>query len=439
MKSSMRKWVYKHIAPAVLALALLSVVVFSSFASEPPAEKLFETPTTAHLPAAEEGKYITRSRLVTVNAAPIATDRPAKSIALNLFPGVEYTAVLDQAKQNINGSRSWIGHIKGIPYSQVSFVYNQGILVGAVAMPQGIYELRYLADGIHAIYEINQAGFGPDHPNGAGPVPVPQLNDFDIDTYAPTDDGSVIDVMVLYSLDAVAGAGGAAAMQNTVLLSIDWTNTTYANSGIIQRLNLVHMAGVPYNDSGDALIDLYRLQSSNDGYIDAVHSWRNTYGADIVILIIEDPLCGIAFFMDPVSPAFHNYAFGVVGRVCSVSNYTFGHEAGHMMSARHDWFVDPDDTPFVYNHGHVHPGGQWRTVMAYANACGACPRLGYWSNPNILYNGAPMGVPQGQPLAADNHRVLNDTAFTVANFRQSNNTPPPPVGEWYLFLPQMLK
>lgn len=437
MKSWVGKSVYKYIVPAGLALALLAGVVLSTFASEQPAQPLFTVPAVANLPAAEEGESIIRSRPVTVNAALLTGNRPAKALALNLFPDVEYTAVLDQAKENSNGSLSWMGHVAGVAHSQVSFVYDKGILVGAVAMPQGIYELRYLAGGVHAIYEINQAGFGPDHPEGVGPIPVPELDEFDMDAYAPADDGSVIDVMVLYSQDAVAGAGGVAAMQNTVVLSIDWTNTTYANSGIIQRLNLVHMAGVPYNDSGDALTDLYRLQEF-DGYIDEVHAWRNTYGADIVIMIIEEPLCGIAFLMDAVSPAFQGYAFGIVGRVCSVSNYTFGHEAGHIMSARHDWFVDPGTTPFIYNHGYVHPGNQWRTVMAYANACGGCQRLGYWSNPNILYNGVPMGVPQGQSLAADNHRTLNNTAFVIANFRQSNSVPPP-AGEWDLFLPQMLK
>src|SRR5512138_1960724 len=144
MKSWVGKSVYKYIVPAGLALALLAGVVLSSFASEQPAQPLFTVPAVANLPAAEEGESILRSRLVAVNAAPLTAGRPAKALALNLFPDVEYTAVLDQAKENSNGSLSWMGHVAGVAHSQVSFVYNKGILVGAVAMPQGIYELRYL-------------------------------------------------------------------------------------------------------------------------------------------------------------------------------------------------------------------------------------------------------------------------------------------------------
>jgi hypothetical protein len=57
--------------------------------------------------------------------------------------------------------------------------------------------------------------------------------------------------------------------------------------------------------------------------------------------------------------------------------------------------------------------------MAYGNACYGCIRLQYWSNPNVQYGGLPMGVPEGQSQAADNRKTLNNTAYTVANFRLS--------------------
>jgi hypothetical protein len=61
--------------------------------------------------------------------------------------------------------------------------------------------------------------------------------------------------------------------------------------------------------------------------------------------------------------------------------------------------------------------------MAYNTECSDlgfnCTRLKYWSNPDVLYGGQPMGVPEGQYHAADNRKTLNNTAWTVANFRQS--------------------
>ena len=70
-------------------------------------------------------------------------------------------------------------------------------------------------------------------------------------------------------------------------------------------------------------------------------------------------------------------------------------------------------TPYAWGHGYQYTGSpKWRTIMAYA-CTGGCPRLNYWSNPNNLYNGHPMGT----TTKNHNARVLNDTRATVAAFR----------------------
>ena len=77
--------------------------------------------------------------------------------------------------------------------------------------------------------------------------------------------------------------------------------------------------------------------------------------------------------------------------------------------------------------------------MSYNDVCAAvgvsCTRLPYWSNPYVTYGGKPMGIPGGTSTScpayspepgcdADNHRALNETALTVANFRASVSGPP---------------
>jgi hypothetical protein len=141
--------------------------------------------------------------------------------------------------------------------------------------------------------------------------------------------------------------------------------------------------------------------------------------------------------MDPVSSGFESNAFAAVDIECATGYYSFGHEMGHNMGARHDWYVDDLKTPYGYAHGYVNydnPGDRWRTIMAYNNECDKqgvyCYRIPYWSNPAVLRNGAPMGVPDGTSTScvanvlhphcdADNHKTLNNTAYTVANFRAS--------------------
>ena len=93
---------------------------------------------------------------------------------------------------------------------------------------------------------------------------------------------------------------------------------------------------------------------------------------------------------------------------------TLTHEIGHLQSARHDPKNDPTNTPYAWGHGYQYTTNpKWRTIMAYNCTGGGCPRLNFWSNPGVLYNGKPMGT----TTKNDNHRVLNDTRATVAAFR----------------------
>ncbi len=202
----------------------------------------------------------------------------------------------------------------------------------------------------------------------------------------------------------------------------------------------MHTAEVVYTESGNITTDRNRLQNPSDGYVDNVHALRDTYEADVVTMIVENGggYCGIAYIMTSVSTTFENYAFNITARNCATGYYSFGHELGHIMSARHDWYVDATSySPYSYNHGLTNPTDGWRTIMAYNSECVArgtsCTRLQYWSNPNVSYGGDPMGVPAGTSTAcstgslsnpacdADNRMTLNNTAWTVANFRDSTS------------------
>lgn len=78
-------------------------------------------------------------------------------------------------------------------------------------------------------------------------------------------------------------------------------------------------------------LDLNRITANGDGYMDEVHTLRNTYGADLVQLVVETGgYCGLGWFMSPVSTSFESYAFSVVLRDgCMTGNYSSGHEFGH--------------------------------------------------------------------------------------------------------------
>jgi hypothetical protein len=177
-------------------------------------------------------------------------------------------------------------------------------------------------------------------------------------------------------------------------------------------------AQVAYDESGDFPTDLNRLTNGGDGYMDNVPSLRDTYGADLVSMFVENgQYCGYGWIGPSAS-----YAFTVVNRGCASANYSFPHELGHNLGARHDPYVDASTTPYAYGHGYVDAAQAWRDVMAYNNACAAvgvsCVRIGYFSTPGLTYAGDPLG----SASTADVVRVHNDNAVTVANFRASGGT-----------------
>ncbi len=66
--------------------------------------------------------------------------------------------------------------------------------------------------------------------------------------------------------------------------------------------------------------------------------------------------------------------------------------------------------------------------MAYNNQCSDngydCTRIPYWSNPSVNYQGNPTGISQNSANSANNVLTLNNTAYTVANFRASISPSP---------------
>jgi len=429
---------------AICMLCLISIVSNGGHvsASDHQLQSLF-TPDSVGVGNAvnekEEDPTIIRSRLVHVNFRLLSKDDKAPRtmsdvssfLTLNLFEDVVFTTILDRFELNRSGSYTWIGHIDGIEQSQVTLVIKGDIMSGNITLPDDFYQVRYKGDGLHAIYRIDQSAF----PDENEPAPVDTSYERPPPDTVMRDDGSIIDVMTVYTGAARAAVGGTSAMETLIDLAVSETNTGYSNSNVTQRVNLVHTAEVTYDESSfNWSTTLNRLRLTADGYMDNVHTLRDTYSADEIVLIVNNTdSCGLGYMMSSVSSSFASWAFSLVARTCATGYYSFAHEMGHNMGARHDWYVDDTtNSPYSYNHGYVAPAKNWRTIMAYGNDCSSCTRRNYWSNPAVSYGGVPMGVAQGTSTScregqstpncdADNHKTLNNTAYTVANFRTSND------------------
>lgn len=410
------------------ALFLFAPIILSgagvSYAQE--SRDLFQPATAAGLkdmPEKKKTKHeptVVRSRLVTIDLGLVMDDSLPKgdeTITLNLFDDVNFIAVKDRLQVNSPTQHVWYGRVKGVSGSQIIMVVDKGQMAGNINLLGIKYQIRPVDGGVHSVREIDPSRFPSELP----PVPVklPGTSFLDngrmaldgectadnrrtlnntADTVADfrgVGDGSVIAVLVVYTKDAADTSGNIAA---EIALAIAETNQAYGNSGISQRLTLVGSGQVDYTESGSLATDLTALKGNADGEMDIIHTWRDDNNADCVLLIVETGgACGVAYHMNTVRQDFEAWAFAVNRRDCATGYYSFGHELGHIMSARHDCYDDDGLTPYEYCHGYVDPANGWRTIMAYNDECEDlyginCTRIQYFSNPDLTYNGAPLGT-----------------------------------------------
>jgi hypothetical protein len=283
-----------------------------------------------------------RSAAVNVNIA-LLRSRDNSRFSL-LLPDGNTVNVTKSTETRTPAGLIWHGKIVNQPTSSVSFSIVNETAVGSILIERGqSFRLRRDASGVQVIEEVDLSKLPPE----GDPTPVPgrrgdKGGDPAGDTCA-TDGPDQIDVMVVYTQDALAGATSKDAMEADIYLAVDQSNRSYINSNINQRLRLVHIAEVSYVEPSppDTVRDRNRLQDKADGYVDNVHTLRDTFGADVVVMITETgSYCGYSFTMDPVGNAFEDHAFSVVVRRCAtlLGAYSFAHELGPIMGARHDWY-----------------------------------------------------------------------------------------------------
>ena len=412
----------------LFVLCLSLVTAFSGLrggAAQPSAGQLLvEPPPGAAAPglaAAVAARDTVRGRAIVVNLAALDGDL----VDVSVTPDVALRARLTRRTLNPDGSESWSGDVVDAPLSAATFVRAGSILQGSLRTLTGAYSIEPLgASGLHVVREVDPQAMGDEL---LPLVPDPQAVADALTDTPPIagDDGGVFDLLVVYTPAARAAAGGTdAAIQARINLGVSETNTAYANSGIIPRIRLVGAEPVSYTESGDLSSDLNYITGTADGRMDAVHARRNALGADLVKLVVGEAAggaCGVAWLMDTLSAGFATNAFSVTAYPCISPNYTFGHELGHNMGSNHAPEDGASGGLYAYSYGYKHPGNVFRTVMAY-NCAAGCPRVLYFSNPSVLYNGLPTGT------AAQHNNALsiNSARSTVANWRQavSTNTAP---------------
>ena len=498
--------------PCALCLAVLAVTdartqsggLFSAAGLSP------SSPAELSAPSQVADPTTIRSRLVRIDFGQLRSVRASRtqdgatlgSLTLNLFDDTVYSATVERVSSTQSGY-ALTGRLEGVPLGTLTLVVNGSVVAGTVRSPAATYTIRSGGDGLYVVRQVDLTQLAPEAvPPPPGPAgtdprrrPVPEAPDLppqsqgdllrvvpppaggapaavrtagaegaspvpiaaeravgDPRSPAQTDDATVIDVAVFYTPAARVAAGGPGQIEAVIDLRVTETNQAYADSEVIQRINLVFREEVDYTEADDIQTDLNRLSAPSDGYVDGVHALRDVYAADLVHLLEDRSLfdaAGIAWGMDDVSPEFESQAFSVSN--VRAENVLFAHELGHNMGLDHDRFeqlwvgrLDPDhpdnNKPYPYSYGYVNqrmfepgapPSSRWHTIMAYPWQCREqlyveCAPILRFSNADQTWNSDPLGVPGDAPSLSvtgpsDAQRSLDRTRVVVANFRPSSD------------------
>ncbi len=394
-----------------------------------------------------------RSRVVQVDTQKITAARRGREVLkLNLFDDAVVEVQIKRVRPTRNGYFI-SGTPKGKEWGEVRLVVNGPVMVGTVETPESKFTIRSGGAGRHIIRQIDRSkeifeceveeapivdpstlpAISSLGPPIAGAISPPAIQADDM----PTEDGSEVRVLLVYTRSVQVNQGGLAGMRALIDLFIASANQAFEDSGISPRLVLAHSALVDYAGETPS-IDLHRLRNPDDGYMDEVHSLRNEHAADLVHLLTDAPEAarGIAFLMRQESLSYEASAFALSA---VDSEKVFTHEIGHNFGVAHDRYVHGSlRAIYPYAHGYVNEGAfdsdasseaLWFTVMGYNDRCSDagldCERLLRFSNPDQSYLGDPLGVTAdsaatGLDGPADARLTLNNTARWVGSLRSES-------------------
>ena len=254
-------------------------------------------------------------------------------------------------------------------------------------------------------------------------------------------------ILVVYTPQAL---NYVSSIRSTITLLVDDLNATLANSQVPVQFTLAAIDQVNYAEAaGGTSTQVLNDIQSGVGDFARIMTLRAAVNADLVSVISSfnesagagSFVCArgsLNDFLDTVNSVrpYARFGFSTVTAHtnCAGSmSSSFSHEVGHNLGADHDRYVltNPAPGPTLYGVGYVDVTGKFRDTMAYADKCTAagvsCPRVPYYSNPNLTYTGRPLGVADNLPEAADASRKIGEIAPYVAQFHTFLTAPATPV------------
>ena len=221
-----------------------------------------------------------------------------------------------------------------------------------------------------------------------------------------TDDGCVIDVLVIYTPAARAAAGGTSDMNRFISLAESAHNTALSDSDVNVHIRVVMTYELDSNDLEDQPFTFVLACLGSKVCLPEVDDLRREVKADVLSLFVD--------VLD--MPSIHGAAkiigtYHVIEWLAAFRQPVWGftHELGHNIGCRHQFLQDSCLQPFAYCHAYSRSSDPlFHTVVGFSPNENTILR---YSNPDLLHSGVPMG----DPATANNALCIKNSAQKLAS------------------------
>ncbi len=353
---------------------------------------------------------------------------PGERIAINPFHDVQWVATPRTRATDYGAARLVELAIEGSPLAFAAISVSPDGMLMEIDDPDLPFKYQVIKNAAAGTYEAREISRRDEDALPGFPVMIPDEDEDVATSEAPMAvadaNPATFDVMVVYTPAAASWAADNGGISNVISQAIQRLQTSMTNSQTQVAITLVHSSEVAYTETGDTYKDLDRLNSTFDKYLKEVHTLRDTYQADLVVLLekVED-VGGLAYLLDRKTGK-PTHAFSIV-RVQQASRaYTLAHELAHTVGCDHhkSQKTAPGSGLYSYSTGWRwvgNDGGRYCSVMTYESgeyfADGQDHvAVGHYSNPSVYHE----GVSTGQASKADNARGIRDIKHVIAAYRR---------------------
>lgn len=402
---------------------------------------------------------VKRSRTVTVNAGfvtrmldapPLRLSREGKvsdsssQQIFNIFDDLDVRIVKLAMDRNELGLTVWRGAVVGDPMGSATIIVDKNEITARITTQDKQVTIFPIGGGLHKVREITGRS-SAEHGNDAvrPPKPTDDAPAQSVPESSTHEKSSAttytLRVLVAYTPQALVDIPN---MASAISLAIADLNTTFTNSAISAQAQLVGLEKVSYTEGSSSDSTILNAATNGTGDFSRIKDMRAVVQADIVAVIAHyaTTSCGLGWINDDIDQ-FPNSLSSYLKYGTSLTNSnggclpeTFTHETGHNMGANHDRYQIGSSAvagPAGYNYGYVDTVNKFQDVMSYRDECESlnitCAEIQYYSNPDVNYNGHPVGVADSQADAANNSRKIREMLPYIVQFHGLLSQPTTPM------------